>query len=215
MKTLVFASVILSCFCGLCLAGDHAYRPELQLKGPISDSFGWGFKLETVFVDDVNRAPGVKLLATVAWKPFRYFAVVPEFYYVTSSGGPAHQENRPRVSFVSGSDISLLSWSVRNRFEYRMRASKDYNYWRYRGRLMLKLPMVFHLVPFAYDEVFSDFGPHVDYRKVSHNEAGVGLGIPLGPGRKLNTDLRFLHTRGAGVWSDSDVHLLTTLVVGF
>lgn len=204
----VIASIVLPY--DLLADGDFVYRPELHISGPLAETVKWEAALETKIKSDARKASEIWLVAGVNWEATSYLTIIPEFIYITKGGNAALSEHRPRLSFEVGDEIGVLELDLRCGFEYRMKEDRD-EYWRYRFRVNLEFPRIGSVTPFAYDEIFYEFG---DKDELDRNEAGVGTGIPLGDNLGLTVDLRCCHVKSEGDWA-ADIHLLTTFEYSF
>jgi len=190
---------------------DFAYRPELCLTGPIVDDVLWTASLEPKITSDAQQANEISLVGGFYWKPMDYLAVIPQFKYVTKGVDDSSNELRPRLAMELTGKAGVCKIAIRNRFEYRMKEDQD-EYWRYRGRIKIKLPKVGTITPFLYDEVFYEFG---DKDELNGNEIGFGGGLPLGDQLSLCLDIRFCHSRSEGKWGTGDINFLTVLKYSF
>lgn len=192
---------------GAAADGDFVYRPELALSGPMAESIRWTASLEPQITSDVQQAGEISLVGGLCWRPTGYLTVAPQFKYVTKGVDADSNESRPRLAVELAGKAGPCKIALRNRFEYRMKEDQDH-YWRYRARVKITLPKVGTVTPFVYEEVFHEFG---DKDELNGNEAGLGVGLPLGDQLSLVLDLRLCHSRSGGQWGTGDVHLLTVL----
>ena len=204
-------AVCMSVSAGAVADDDFAYRPEFALSGPISDDVRWTASLEPQITSDAQQAGEISLVGGLCWRPTSYLSVIPQFKYVTKGADADSNESRPRLAVELARTAGSFKLAVRNRIEYRMKEDKD-EYWRYRARVKVKCPKVGTVTPFLYEEAFYEFG---DKDELNGNEAGIGVGLPLGDRISLEADLRFLHSRSEGEWVTRDMHLLTVLKYSF
>jgi len=209
---LLFFSAVCLLICNPAVAeNDFVYRPELAISGPIADDIRWTASLEPQITSDAQQAGEISLVGGVCWRPTGYLTVAPQFKYITKGPDADSNEARPRLAVEMATTIGACKIALRNRFEYRMKEDQD-EYWRYRARVKLKFPKVGTITPFLYEEVFYEFG---DKNELNGNEAGIGVGLPLGDRLCLDVDLRCCHSGSEGKWETGDVHLLTVLKYSF
>lgn len=215
LQRLIVGMAVLLAACFICRgasAGDEfVYRPELALSGPVWDALRWTASLEPQITADARQAGEIALIGGLCWKQSAYLSVGPQFMYVTKGSDPNSTEQRPRLDLEFFGPGELNCVGVRNRFEYRMKEGKD-EYWRYRGRLKIKLPRCGQLTPFLYDEAFYEFG---DKDELNGNEGGVGVSIALADKVKLTVDFRLCFARSDDCWGTGNRHLLTTFEYSF
>jgi len=192
---------------------DFVYRPKVAMTGPIADRVRWTASVEPRFSRDDRQDGKISLVGGFCWKPTHHLTVSPQFKYLTKfkETGADSDEYRPRLGVELAGTMGPFKLAVRNRFEYRMKEGKD-KYWRYRARVKVKFPKVGTVTPFLYEEVFYEFG---NKNTFDRNEAGIGVGLPLGDRVSLEADLRLRHSESHGKWGTGDIHFLTALKYSF
>ncbi|MBN2097537.1 MAG: DUF2490 domain-containing protein [Candidatus Omnitrophica bacterium] len=121
-------------------------------------------------------------------------------------------ENRPHFNATVKFNLGDFKLSNRSRFEYRNREDAD-NFWQYRNKLSLKLPVKFtrfELKPYLADEIFVNF----DEQELDRNRLCTGWAFKLF--KDLGGELYYLWQRSkkSGNWSDANV-LGTKLKLAF
>lgn len=212
----LFAGIVLCAVsllpCERSLAGgDFVYRPELAVNGPIAGSLRWAVSLEPQITSNVQQSAEVDLIGGLCWRPAPYVSIWPQFMYVTKGANPDSNEVRPRLDLELFGPGEWKKVGFRSRFEYRMKENQD-EYWRYRGRIKVKLPELGQFTPFFYDEVFYEFG---DKDMFNGNEGGIGVAIALADKVKLTVDYRLVFSRKGEEWGTGCNHLLTTFEYSF
>lgn len=207
----VVSAAVCSLMCGGAMADTFVYRPEVALSGPLREELRWTASLEPQIPIDSRHDGEIALVGGLCWRPSAYLAVSPQFMYRRYDDDLGFTELRPRFDLEFFGPGELRRVGFRNRFEYRMKEAQD-GYWRYRGRLKVKLPKCWDFTPFLYDEVFYEFG---DKNELNGNEAGVGVTVPLADSLKLTVDFRVCHAISDGDWSTGNRHLLTTFEYSF
>ena len=190
---------------------DFVYRPEFALSGPFVDDVRWTLSFESRMTSDIQQANEISFVGGLCWKPVGYLAVIPQFKYVTKGSDALSNELRPRLSLELTKKIGSYKIAFRNRGEYRMKEDQD-EYWRYRGRVKIKLPKLGIVTPFLSEEMYYEFGDNDEFNA---NEMGVGGSLPLGEKLSLDLNFRVYHSKSEGKWGTGELHFLTVLKYSF
>jgi hypothetical protein len=124
-------------------------------------------------------------------------------YLQEKKKGEWMEENRPHVNGTLLWKLGPLSFSARNRLEYRMREGAD-DSWRYRNRLRLSPKAKWgpwQIQPYVDDEVFYDF----DAGEWNQNRASAGLTGKLTKGLKADIYYMLQSTKKTDDWLETNI----------
>ena len=193
------------------IAAEFVYRPQFAMKGIVFSNSFWEFAIEPYLEKQLQEAEKIALVAGICWEPHPLIFLSPQLKYYARGTSPDENEFRPRMSIYLESAKQSIQFSIRNRFEIRVREN-DENFWRYRLRLKVKYALFPDVILYAHEEIFYKFG---NDNEIHDNRIGCGLCTDLNEDMKLIIEYRFDHERKRGHWRFDEAHLLTTFSYSF
>lgn len=194
------------------VAGNNlAYRPDINISGPIKNNIRWISASEPYLVLTGRKSDHLSFIGGIQWNPVSWISVMSQIKYTRDRDPHAPNEIRPRMSVEVTDNRVVFKFAYRNRLEYRMIENQDARF-RYRGRVKISFTGFERISPFVYEEIFYEFG---DIQSYNSNESGIGVWIPLGSQFGLNLDFRWVHIRQLGQWQLGDLKLLTVFSFAF
>lgn len=189
MKKIMLATLLLVGLFSInksALAGnDWEYWSSFEVTGAIDDQLDLKVKLEPRYNDDCSDHYFTSIEIGIDWKIVDWFILSPFYQHVDEKkNGDWQVEHRPHLDATFKWKLLGLSFSDRNRLEYRIKENDEF--FRYRNKLTVKLPKFTQLQiqPSLAEEPFYDF----DENKLNKNRIYAGL------------DIRIIEHLGAGVY---------------
>jgi len=189
MKQLLYGFVLAVGFlvaCGSPVRGgdDWEYWSSFEVSGAIDTGLNFKVKLEPRYNDNCGDHYYTAIDIGLEWKIRDWLVLSPHYLHVDEKKkGDWKVEDRPSLDAVLKWKLVGLSFSDRNRLEYRIK--EDKNYFRYSNKLTLKFPTLTGLKirGCLAEEPFYDFDVGalnknrlyvgVDFKIVEHIGAGV------------------------------------------
>lgn len=148
--------------------------------------------------DNFSSAYLYNVATGLRWKASRYFDAGPFFLYESAknTAGSRYYENRYYLEANLKLPGKRLTWSDRNRIEYRNRNTTDL--WRYRNRLKVSLNTG-KVSPYVSNEIFWDMTGH----ELNQNRFSAGISLPLEKHLQLTLYYLLQSTRAGSDWNEN------------
>ena len=157
-------------------ADDQEYWSQFEIVGSIANKLDFRVKPELRYNNDISDLYYVHFETGVDWKINNWLVLAPYYRHVNEKKGEIWTvEFRPHLNAAFIREFWGINISDRNRMEYRGRESTQS--FRYRNRLMAKLPKYtrFHIQPYTAEEPFYDFNE----KRWNKNRAYIGVDFPV------------------------------------
>lgn len=177
---------------------DWEYWSQYEVAWKAGDNIQLRFKPELRFRDDFSDHYYTHVEIGMDWKVRDWLVLAPYYRHISQeSNGDWKTEKRPEADATLAWGIGRLTFSDRNRLEYRIKVDKEV--FRYRNRLWVKSPKLGPAGTQAFlgEEVFYDF----EADELNKNRVYAGLCVKLAGG--LNADVFYTmdSTRKDDKWS--------------
>jgi hypothetical protein len=157
-------------------ADDWEYWSQYEIVGSIAKNLDFRVKPELRYNNDFNDLYYMHFEMGVDWKVSKWLVLGPYYRHVNEKKrGDWTVEFRPHLNATFIWAYWGIDLSDRNRLEYRGR--EETQSFRYRNRLMAKLPKYtqFRIQPYVAEEPFYDF----EENRWNKNRAYVGVEFPV------------------------------------
>ena len=193
------------------LAGnDWEYWSHYEVGGSINDNLDFKVKAELRYNDDFSNHYYNHIDFGLDWKLKDWFILSPYYLQVNEKNTNDWKiEYRPHLNATFKWKILGLSFSDRNRLEYRIK--EDKKKFRYRNKLTVKLPKFtqFEIQLYIAEEPFYDF----DVNELNKNRVYAGVDFKVV--KYLNAGIYYIfESRKKEAWTNVNV-LGTTLKYSF
>lgn len=155
---------------------DWEYWSNFEVSGTIDNNLALKIKVEPRYSNDCSDHYYTSFQFGLDWKLEEWLVVSPYYEHVDNKkNGDWQVEERPFLDVTGKWKLYKLSFSDRNRLEYRIKENDEF--FRYRNKLTVKLPKLTRLEiqPSVAEELFYDFGED----KLNKNRIYTGLEFPI------------------------------------
>ncbi|MBN1296729.1 DUF2490 domain-containing protein [bacterium] len=184
---------------------DWEHWTGFSISSTINQSFAFSFKPETRYINDCSKHSYSQMEAGLDWKITKWFTLSPCYRHVNERKFSTWTvEYRPHLNATFKWKIGQVSFSDRNRLEYRIRGN-DENI-RYSNKLTITFSAVSALAIYPYIA----FEPFYDFNTSEWNKTRLFAGSDVSLTTQLKVGLYYVleHRKKAGVWYH--VHVLGT-----